>query len=159
MEVAVISDSHYAVDSVERLMNHLETIGITHLIHAGDFVGQGIERVFQRHPNITSFIARGNCDMYGNVMDTMNQLSHVKVGEVLKFELDGIRFIVSHIPGVALNALSKSDADVVIHGHTHQPRVENFNKALILNPGSIMDGDGFLVLEVPSLKVDRRFRF
>ncbi|MBU2515002.1 YfcE family phosphodiesterase [bacterium] len=159
MEIAIISDSHYAVESVERLMAHIEEKKITHLIHAGDFIGQGIDKVFERYPGITSYIARGNCDMYGDVMESMKKLPNVTVGEILKFELCDIRFIVSHIPGMALSALSKSGADVVIHGHTHRPLIETFKNTLVLNPGSIMDGDGFMVLDLPSLKVDRRFNF
>ncbi len=159
MKVAIISDSHYAVDSVERLMVHIEEKNIYYLIHAGDFIGQGIEKVFEKHPKITSYVARGNCDMHGKAMDVMIKLPNVTVGEVLKFELDEVRFIVSHIPGIALSALAKSGADVVVHGHTHLPRVETYNNSLVLNPGSIMDGDGFMVLDLPSLEIDRRFNF
>ena len=157
MQIAIISDSHYAVDKVTRLYSHLQEEGVTHLIHAGDFIGQGIEKVFKAFPSITSYVARGNCDTYGNVMEAVKKLSHVIVDDILYFELESIRFIVSHIPGTAFNVLNSREADVMIHGHTHQPRVETVQNTLILNPGSLMDGDGYMILELPSLKVDRRF--
>ncbi len=158
MQVAIISDSHYAIDILKKLMSHLEKNGVSHLIHAGDFITSGIERVFSEYPGIKSYIARGNCDSRGDTLSYIQNLPHVMLDDVIKFQIEGIKFIVSHIPGVALNALSSNDADVVIHGHTHQPRVETLKGTLLLNPGSLMDGDGFMILDIPSLRVDRRFR-
>ncbi len=158
MQVAIVSDSHYAVDKLKKLMSHLEKIGVTHLIHAGDFITSGIERVFSEYPGVKSYIARGNCDSWGDTLSYIQNLPNVMLDDILKFQIEGIKFIVSHIPGVALGALGSNEADIVIHGHTHQPRVEKLKDALVLNPGSLMDGDGFIILDIPSLKVDRRFR-
>ncbi len=157
MQVAIISDSHYSVDKVKKLLTHLQSIGIHHLIHAGDFMGKGIEEVLAEFPDITMKIARGNCDY--SVMDALAKQNHVEVGDILRFQWEETEFVVSHIPGTAINALRQKSADVVIHGHTHQPRIERHDSALILNPGSLMDGDGFMILELPSLEVDRRFNF
>lgn len=159
MKIAIISDSHYSVDKVDRLLMLLKEEGIKHLIHAGDFIGQNIEKVIAKYPGILFYIARGNCDMYGAVTDAIEQMGHVTLGDVLTFDIEGTHFLVSHIPGTALNALSKTKADVLIHGHTHQARYETFNNTLILNPGSIMDGDGFMILDLASMEVDRRFNF
>ncbi len=159
MQIAIISDSHYSVDRVRQLFNHLRGLGIEHLIHAGDFIGNGIDKVFKDFPDIKSWVARGNCDSQRDIIDSINQLTHITVGDVLRFELGEISFVVAHIPGMALSALNKQHADVVIHGHTHLPRVEKYNDALLLNPGSLMDGDGFMILEIPKLTVERYFNY
>jgi hypothetical protein len=159
MQIAILSDSHYAVDQVRRLLTYLELHGINHLIHAGDFIGLNIEKVLADFPGITMWIARGNCDTDGKVLDSINRLNHVTVNDQLRFEIEGIAFLVAHIPGMALNELNKSHADVVIHGHTHLPRTETYNGALLLNPGSLMDGDGFMILDLPALTVNRHFTF
>lgn len=157
MRVAIISDSHYSVDKVRRVLTSLEEQGIETLIHAGDFIGQGIEDIVQDFPGIRFYIARGNCDSYGRVLDELNAMAHVDVSDVLRFELDGIRFLVAHIPGAALNALNSEPADVVIHGHTHQPRKETHQDAMLLNPGSLMEGDGYMVFHTETREVDRKF--
>ena len=159
MKVAIISDSHYSVDKVKKLLTHLDSIGIKQLIHAGDFMGQGIEDVLAGYPDITMWIARGNCDYSGRTLDILKGFKHVHVREVLRFELETKRFLVAHIPGVALEAQKKERADVIIHGHTHRVRIEQTESCLILNPGSLMEGDGFVVLDLPGLEVDRRFNF
>ncbi len=159
MEVAIISDSHYSTDRVRQLFSHLETKGIKHLVHAGDFIGNGIDRIFKDYPSITAWVARGNCDSQRDLIETINEMDHVTVGDVLKFKLEGISFLLAHIPGMAFSALDNEHADVVIHGHTHIPRVEKFNQSLVLNPGSIMDGDGYMILQVPELEVNRYFNY
>lgn len=159
MEIAIISDSHYSVEKVAKLFNHLQDRGVHHLIHAGDFIGQNIEKVFAGFPDIKSWVARGNCDGQYDVLDKMSSLEHVTVDDVLRFEIESFSFLVTHIPGTLLSMLNKKTADVAIHGHTHQARVENYNSVLLLNPGSLMDGDGFMILELPSLKVERFFNF
>ncbi len=157
MQIAIVSDSHYAIDRFSRLLPNLREDGVLTLIHAGDFFTRGIEIVIADFPDIQFYMARGNCDSDRELWNSLRRLPHVCLEDIVVFELEGIRFIVSHIPGVALNTLNRKDADVVIHGHTHLARVEKVKQTLILNPGSLMDGDGYMILDVPSLKVDRRF--
>lgn len=159
MRIAIISDSHHAVDTVKKLLNHLRETGIKHLIHAGDFIGYKVESVFADFPDIQSWIARGNCDSRGSTLDYLNGLDHVVVSDLLRFSIDGVSFIVGHIPGSALNAYNKEPADIIIHGHTHLPRIESYQDALLLNPGSLMEGDGYMLLELPDLTVNRHFNF
>ncbi len=158
MQIAIISDSHYDLKTLKKLLTHLERINIFHLIHAGDFITSGVESAFAEHQKIKTYISRGNCDYKGDVFVQIKELPHVYLDDILYFDIQGIRFIVSHIPGTAISYMNSMEVDVVIHGHTHQPRVEHHKQALILNPGSLMDGDGFMVLSIPSLEVDRRFR-
>ena len=159
MEVAIISDSHYSTDRVRQLFNHLEAKGIRHLIHAGDFIGNGIDGIFRDYPSIKAWVARGNCDSQSDIVEAVNEMDHVTVGDIVRFELEGVSFLLAHIPGMAFSALDKAHADVLIHGHTHMPRIEKFNKTMVLNPGSIMDGDGYMILEVPELEVQRYFNY
>lgn len=159
MKVAIVSDTHYAVDKFKKLLTFLQSENIQYVIHAGDFIGNNIASVFSAFPSISFFVARGNCDYNGQVMDALKDTRNVQVNDILRFQIDGISFIVSHIPGTAFNEQSRNAADVVIHGHTHQPRVDNYKNALVLNPGSLMDGDGYMILELPELNVDRRFNY
>jgi putative phosphoesterase len=159
MKVAIISDSHYSTDKVRQLFTHLAETGVQHVIHAGDFIGNGIDKVFKDFPNITVWVARGNCDSRQEIVEAINGMEHVTVADIVRFELEGVSFLVAHIPGMALSALNKEHADVIIHGHTHIARIEKHNNSLILNPGSIMDGDGYMILQLPDLKVERLFNY
>ena len=158
MKLAVISDSHYAIDQLEKLLKFLKREKIQHLAHAGDLVTKGVGDLFRQFPEINCCIAIGNCD-YGEELVTLNNLPHVMIDTVVQFELEGKHFAISHQDGIAQRALTGQSVDVFFHGHTHITRIDDHLHPMIINPGSLMDGHGFLLLDVPSLKVDRRFRF
>ena len=158
MQLAVISDSHYAVDQLGKLLNFLKKEGIRHLAHAGDFVSDGVLAIFRQHPELNCYIAIGNCD-YGDTIDELNKMPNVVVGTVVHFELEGKVFAISHKEGMAQRALREQPVDVFFHGHTHRTRIDNDRHPMVINPGSLMDGHGFLLIDVPALTVDRRFLF
>ena len=159
MKLAIVSDSHHALDDLEKLLAHLKKKDIKYLVHAGDFMTSNVVEVFARYPELKVFIARGNMDWHGNVLKEMRQLSHVEIDDVVFFELETVQFAVSHIPGMAQQHARRRTIDVFIHGHTHQPNIEKTDDGLLINPGSLMDGAGFIILDLPSLEVNRKFRF
>jgi putative phosphoesterase len=69
----------------------------------------------------------------------------------LRLEIEGVRLIMGHgtpwddftavlpdsRPGLFQKIAQKSEADVVVLGHTHQPLYAQIGPVLILNPGSI----------------------
>jgi len=159
MKLAVVSDSHHALDELEKLLSYLKQAGINHLAHAGDFMTSGVTELFAKYPDIKVFIARGNMDWYGNMLKDMRQLAHVTIDDVVFFELEGVQFAISHIQGMAQNSAKERQIDVFIHGHTHRPKIDKTDRGLVLNPGSLMDGAGFMLVDLPSLEVDRKLRF
>ncbi len=158
MKLAVISDSHYAFDQLEKFLKYLKREEIYHLAHAGDFVTGGIPELFKQYSEINCYIAIGNCD-YGDAVEAMRLMPHIMIGSVVPFELEGRCFAISHKEGIAQRALKDRPVDVFFHGHTHHTRIDDDRHPMVINPGSLMDGHGFLLMDVPSLKVDRRFLF
>lgn len=158
MKLAVISDSHYAVDQLGKFLNFLKQEKIHHLAHAGDFVSNGVAELFGQSPEINCYIAIGNCD-YGDTIEVLNQMHHVMIDRVVYFELEGKHFAISHKEGIAQRALRDKPVDVFFHGHTHTTRIDNDRHPMVINPGSLMDGHGFLLMDIPSLTIDRRFLF
>lgn len=158
MKLAVISDSHYAVDELAKFMDFLEREGIHYLAHAGDFVTSGVVEIFRQHPEINCYIAIGNCD-YGETIKSLQQMPNMTIDTVVYFELEGKHFAISHKEGTAQRALKGREVDVFFHGHTHQTRIDVNRYPMVINPGSLMDGHGFLLMELPSLKIDRRFLY
>src|SRR5215475_15762505 len=52
-----------------------------------------------------------------------------------RIEIDGIRIYVLHILA-ELDPQAADNVDVVIYGHSHQPKIETTNGTLFFNPGS-----------------------
>jgi|APSaa5957512622_1039677.scaffolds.fasta_scaffold55236_2 uncharacterized protein len=159
MKLAIVSDSHHAVDELDKLLSYLQKNGIKHLAHAGDFMTTKVVSVFEKYPEIQVYISRGNMDFQGNVFKEMRALSHVEIDDVVFFELEEIQFAISHVQGMAQSSAAGKIIDIFIHGHTHQPKIEKTETGMIINPGSLMDGAGFMLMDLPSLEVDRKFNF
>jgi len=157
IQLAVVSDSHSALSELKKLLLLRQKEGIAHLAHAGDFMTEGILTLMAEFPQIHFYVAIGNCDHYGNVTAAIRRLPNVLIDSVVQFELEGKRFAVSHFEGLAEQSLQNQSIDVFIHGHTHRAKIETVADRLIVNPGSLMEGAGFMLIDVPALTVDRRF--
>jgi putative phosphoesterase len=157
IKLAVVSDSHNALLDLEKLLIRLDSEGIKNLAHAGDFMTAGVETLFERYRHITCHIAIGNCDGYGNIIAAVRHLPNVTLDTVVHFELGGRYFGISHIEGMAERSLKDQPVDVFIHGHTHRAEVRERDRTLTVNPGSLMEGAGFMVIDVSTLQVERRF--
>jgi len=121
MRIGIISDTHGLLrpEAVDRLA------GVHHIIHAGDI---GRPEVISELSKIAPVTAvRGNIDRdewAAGYPDT----EFVKLG--------GRFFYVLHnLAELGLNPAA-AGIDVVVSGHSHQPRIETIDGVVYLNPGS-----------------------
>lgn len=121
MRIGVISDTHgllrpealAALQCCERI------------IHAGDIgkpeVLDGLRELAPLH------VIRGNIDS-GDWA--------AAIPETLDLEIEGLRIYVTHdVKTMGIDPVAEQVA-VVIAGHSHQPKIEQVNGVLYLNPGS-----------------------
>ncbi|MFW6192016.1 MAG: metallophosphoesterase family protein [Gemmatimonadota bacterium] len=122
--VGLVSDTH------GRLRPELLDLfrGVDLILHAGDVGDPGI---LQRLEEVAPLSAvRGNVDP-GSVRE--------RTWESFVGEMAGLRIAVVHghvTTDPAALAARFAGADVVVHGHTHEPRVLRREGLLIVNPGS-----------------------
>ena len=119
--LGVISDTHGLLRS--EAIRALS--GVSLIIHAGDI---GSPAVIESLKNIAPVVAvRGNTDKEKWAY-TLPLTEVVEVG--------GLSLYILHDAGrLDLNPAA-SGFSAVIHGHTHQPAIEDKNSVLFLNPGS-----------------------
>ncbi len=127
MRLGVISDTHgllrpevFAVFS-----------GVDHILHAGDIGPSELLSELEAIAPVTA--------VYGNTDD-----SDVRalVPRVAVIELDGFQIVVTHgdqfgrgVPSEAFHAAYPA-ADILIHGHTHIPKLELVDVVVtVMNPG------------------------
>jgi putative phosphoesterase len=127
IHIGVIADTHGLFDpAVRRHFRHVD-----HILHAGDI---GKRSVIEQLKQIAPVTA-----VSGNVDDGEQG---VFPSEAV-IELAGRRIAIRHIlyEGGRLTEggrafLQKTQPDICIFGHTHQPKIEWFGKTLLFNPGS-----------------------
>ena len=121
MRIGIISDTHGLLrpEAVERLA------GVDHIIHAGDIGRADVISDLRRIAPVTAI--RGNIDT-GEWAAGYRQTERVKLG--------GRLFYVLHnLAALDLDPIA-AGIDVVVSGHSHQPRIETVDGVVYLNPGS-----------------------
>ncbi|MEE8134128.1 MAG: metallophosphoesterase family protein [Gemmatimonadales bacterium] len=127
MRLGIISDTHGVLPN-EVLDVFRE---VDHILHAGD-VGpleiltdlESLAPVTAVYGNVDDFDIRDRCEKVANLM------------------LDGFIIVVTHgdqfgspSPGLLHEAFP--DAEIIVYGHTHRPRLELVDKTVtVMNPGS-----------------------
>ncbi|WP_417779104.1 metallophosphoesterase family protein [Stutzerimonas xanthomarina] len=121
MRIGIISDTHGLLrpEALAALQ------GCEHIIHAGDI---GKPEVLEGLRSLAPLdVIRGNVDS-GDWATAIPQ--------TLDLQLGGLRIHVTHdVKTMDINPVAEGVA-VVIAGHSHQPKIEQVNGVLYLNPGS-----------------------
>lgn len=121
MRAGVISDTHgVLLPGVESAFRECALI-----LHAGDVGSSDVLRTLGAIAPVTA--VAGNMDAWG-LAAVLEETARVRIGSAW--------VIVAHRLEDAMRAHRESPADVVVVGHTHVPRIERREGALVLNPGS-----------------------
>jgi len=128
MRLGVISDTHGLLRP--EVFHAFEEVD--HIIHAGDVGPIDIITELEAIAPVTA--------VYGNTDDGEIRSRLPRVAEV---ELDGFRIVVTHgdqfgrgVPNQKFHE-AFPDADILIHGHTHIPKLELVDVVVtVMNPGA-----------------------
>lgn len=138
MLIGIISDTHGLLrpEACDRLA------GVDHIIHAGDIGGPEVIASLRKLAPTTAI--RGNIDK-GKWADDHPHTEWLTLG--------GRTLYVLH----NLNELGLDPAaagiDVVVSGHSHQPKIESIEGVLYLNPGSAGPRRFTLPIAVATLEI------
>lgn len=130
MKILVVSDTHGREYMLEKALK--KTGPIDQLIHLGDVEG-GEERIRMLAGNAPAAIIAGNNDFFCDLPDER------------MFTLEGYRIWMTHGHRYFVHSgilylereARKKGADIVMYGHTHKPMIQQEEKLLVLNPGSL----------------------
>lgn len=127
MNILILSDTHFR-KGFSLGSDFLEQIPLSDMIiHCGDFTGIEFYNFLNSSGKLTA--VKGNND---------HELRNILPAET-HIELEGRKITILHGHLCSLSAvhLKYDSSDIIIHGHTHHPLIEDLNGKLILNPGSL----------------------
>ena len=152
-----MSDSHGALDRLEQAFSNIQKAGIKNILHAGDFLEEGVVEIFAGFPELNFFIARGNNDVNEERLVKLKKLPNVKIAEVVFAKFWKYNIAISHYDGVAEKKSREisQKVDIFVHGHTHRPAVVRRGESIMLNPGALCDDGFYLVLDLKNLRGKR----
>jgi putative phosphoesterase len=119
--IGVISDTHGLLRP--QALACLQ--GCDYILHAGDIGSPDIVPALQEIAPV--YAIRGNVDIEPWAR---------KIPTTLEVSLNGFRFFLIHNRAELKSKMLSPETDAVIHGHSHQPRIETRAGVLFFNPGS-----------------------
>lgn len=135
MLVGVMADSHDNVPALEKAVALLNEKKVGFVIHAGDFIAPFSLRPLDdlRCPWIGVF---GNNDGEKKGL-TQNSKGRIQPPP-FELNLDGKKVVVVHeLEQLDREQEAQKQAQLIIHGHTHEPQIKKEHDVLILNPGEL----------------------
>jgi len=151
MRIAVISDTHNRIVSVQSALAIMQQRGVELVIHCGDICDGATVRLFPAH---THFVF-GNCDHdAGDIERATRDIGATLHGAWGQLDLAGVALAFTHGDDhQLLHDLEHADGfDFLFHGHTHVAREHRTGKTRVINPGALqrVARRTFLVLDLPS---------
>lgn len=132
--IGILSDSHDNIPMIKQAVRFFNNMNCCLVIHAGDFVAPFAAKELHGLSCRVKAVF-GNCD--GEKHGLKKAID--PIGEIhespLRFQYDGLRFLVTHLNSYVDRYLAEGNADVCIFGHTHKPEIKIKGKILIINPG------------------------
>jgi hypothetical protein len=130
MKIGVISDTHDNLAAMAAALRHFEKAAVEAILHAGDYVAPfALKRLLQTRLPVYGVF--GNCD--GERTGLAKLMPELTDGP-RHLELGGKKICLVHIE----KRLTPEDfeaADIIVCGHTHEPKVERQEGRLMVNPG------------------------
>lgn len=139
MKIGVISDTHDNLDAIKRAVAYF-TKEVELIIHAGDVVAPFSAKIFKEAKNIPVYGVLGNNDGELLTIEVFNKLGGNVKRQFNVFNApppDNRRIAVMHGEmAEVIEALIRSKMyEIVISGHTHEPKIEKIEGVLHVNPG------------------------
>lgn len=132
MLIGLISDTHIpdrARQIPEKVLESFENVDL--IIHAGDLTTQSVIDELEKIAPVVAI--QGN----------MDRVAGLNLPKAQIIEVEGVKIGVAHgevYPRADTQQLlylaKELDANILVTGHSHQPKIEQVEDVLLLNPGS-----------------------
>jgi uncharacterized protein len=133
MLVGVIADTHDNLTALRRAVQILNEKKVGFVIHAGDFVAP-----FSLGP--LDGLRCPWIGVFGNNDGEQQGLTKSSKGRIqpspYELNLDGKKVVVVHDLNLFVRTeIENKNTQLVIHGHTHEPKIEKTEAVMYVNPG------------------------
>jgi len=159
MRLAIISDTHDNLATLDKFLAFIKENKAEMLIHCGDIAsGQTLERLAKNFDgNILA--AFGNMDYKDSVEKAAKKYPRkVKIFETFgSTEFGGLKIGFCHHKETALVHHEKQKFDFIFYGHTHKPWLETIGDCQFANPGTLAGmfyGATFALLDPETKKLE-----
>jgi len=152
MFVAVMSDSHDNIGSLDKAIEIAKNRRCEILFHCGDLISPFMVPILGKFAKEINLILGNNKGDVFLLCEHLKNYPQVKLhGEEAFLEIYGYKIAMVHHPKVAYLLAKTEEFDFVFCGHTHRFEVKEFGKTLLINPGELLGKEGtptFVILDL-----------
>jgi len=138
MKVGVVSDSHDRLDAVDAAVECLNSRGVAHVLHAGDFISPFAASRFGGL-EARLWAVYGNNDGDRALLRSRLLEAGCSIDDFLEVRLGGRRLALYHgtISSFTKALVESGRYDAVLTGHSHRVLVRRSGGTLLVNPGEL----------------------
>ena len=151
--LAILSDTHDQVANLRAAIDYCNSNQVNVVAHCGDLISPFMLKQLARFDGPVHLIYGNNigdqrliADRCGR--DFPNITHHGILG---KFAINTYTIAMVHYPEQAQELARQSIYDIVCCGHSHIPRIQQFEQSLLINPGPLLgenDQAGFVIVDL-----------
>ncbi len=140
MKIAIISDTHDNLTTLNKTIGWINKSDVRKIIHCGDIASfetlQELSRLYAGEIQLVF----GNMDDDYSLSETLknhplaNVIAHRKIGAI---DIEGKKIAFTHFPRLAEDLAKSEKYDIVFYGHTHKPWEEKIGGNRLVNPGNL----------------------
>jgi uncharacterized protein len=136
MKIGIISDTHDNLEGTRKAADAFRVLGISKIIHAGDFCSSFTVEEFNGF-DLHAVFGNNDGDHF-HILNKIKEIGGTHHNEFLEFEESGIRIAAYHgtVPAITDALIKCGTYRVVISGHTHEAVVKSHGETLHINPGA-----------------------
>ena len=136
MKLGVISDTHEHIVNIEKAKKIFGERGVSYIVHLGDYCAGPSVRAFTG-TKIVGILGNNDGDPL-RIEKNFAQIGGDFRWDFCVLKEDGLQIACYHgtVPEITEALINCKTYDVVLCGHTHEPRQEVRNGVTVLNPGS-----------------------
>ena len=160
MRLAIISDTHDNLATLDKFLDFAEKNQVETVIHCGDIAsGETVARLAKKFSG-KIFMCFGNMDYRDDVAAVVKKHpGQIKLFENFgQAEIDNLKIGFCHHKEIALEyCRQKNKYDFVFYGHTHKPWIEDIEGCQLANPGTLAGmfyQATFAILDTKTKKLD-----
>ncbi len=138
MKIAILSDAHDHADHLRQVLAQIASLGAETLLFCGDFCAPPMAKIMSSFNGPLHIVFGNNDGDRFMIAKLIGQGANVTLhGEHADIVINGKKIGMTHYPFYAEKMAKSGDFDLVCFGHDHQARIDQYGKALAINPGCL----------------------
>jgi putative phosphoesterase len=140
MLIGLVSDTHDRLPQIALAVKKLNEMRVERVLHAGDYVSPFVLPAFSKLKGKMRGVFGNNDGDIEHLKNQAQATNNIELQETfanISIENVDIGLLHGHQTSILRIIIESGKFDLVVHGHTHKPKISQMGKTLVVNPGEV----------------------